>query len=103
MNHDQIVGNWKQLQGRITVQWAKLTHDGQTMVIGQRGLLLGRIQALRGSAREQSNRQLHEWRGRNQNLHCGVRNAAQSAGELTLSRLRNQPRFEQKPLCTLVR
>ena len=39
MNWDRIEGNWKQLKGRVTEQWGKLTDDDFDVVAGHRDRL----------------------------------------------------------------
>ncbi len=64
MNWDQIAGNWKQMKGRATEQWARLTDDDLTLVNGKRDQLIGRVQERYGIAKEEAERQVKDWEGR---------------------------------------
>ena len=69
MNQDRIQGRWKQLKGKLKEQWGKLTDDDLDVIAGRRDQLLGRIQQRHGLARDEADRQLREWEGRNPELH----------------------------------
>ena len=58
MNWDRIEGNWKQVTGKIKVQWGKLTGDGIDVVTGRRDQLAGRIQERYGIAKGEAKKQL---------------------------------------------
>lgn len=64
MNWDRIEGNWKQLKGRVTVQWGKLTDDDFDVVNGRREQLAGKIQERYGVAKDEAERQVAEWERR---------------------------------------
>ena len=61
MNWDRIEGNWKQLQGRVTEQWGKLTDDDFDVVNGRREQLAGKIQERYGIAKDEAEAQLSAW------------------------------------------
>ncbi len=61
MNWDQIQGDWKQLTGKIKEKWGKLTDDDLTMIAGKRDQLAGLIQERYGVAKDQAEKQLHEF------------------------------------------
>jgi uncharacterized protein YjbJ (UPF0337 family) len=64
MNWDKIEGNWKQLKGSVQSRWGKLTDDDFDVVEGNRQKLAGRIQEQYGIAREEAERQVDDWLGR---------------------------------------
>jgi uncharacterized protein YjbJ (UPF0337 family) len=61
MNWDRIEGNWKQFQGKVRQQWAKLTDDDVELVKGKRTELAGRIQQRYGVAQDEAERQIDTW------------------------------------------
>lgn len=61
MNWDRIEGNWKQLKGRVTEQWGKLTDDDFDVVAGRRDQLAGKIQERYGIAKDEAEEQLKAW------------------------------------------
>ena len=61
MNNDILGGNWKQLKGKITEKWGKLTDDDLQVVAGRRDQLIGRIQERYGIARDEAERQMKEF------------------------------------------
>ena len=67
MNLDRIEGNWVQFKGVLKEQWGKLTDDQLEVDAGKRLQLLGRTQQRYGIAKDESNRQLEEFRTRNRN------------------------------------
>jgi uncharacterized protein YjbJ (UPF0337 family) len=64
MNWEQIKGNWKQAKGQVKRQWGKLTDDQLDVISGNRDILVGRIQETYGITREEAERQVHDWEGR---------------------------------------
>ncbi|NML46085.1 CsbD family protein [Ramlibacter sp. G-1-2-2] len=65
MNQDRIQGRWKQLKGKVREQWGKLTDDDLDVIAGRRDQLLGRIQQRHGLAKDEAERQVKNWEGRN--------------------------------------
>ena len=65
MNKDTIEGNWKQLKGKVKEQWGKLTDDDLDIIAGRREQLLGRIQQRHGLAKDEAERQVRDWEGKN--------------------------------------
>jgi uncharacterized protein YjbJ (UPF0337 family) len=61
MNWDSFQGKFKQLEGSIRQQWAKLSTDDMEMIAGQRERLAGRIQERYGIARDVAEKQADEW------------------------------------------
>ena len=69
MNQDQISGNWKQFKGKLKEQWGKLTDDDLDVAEGKRDQLVGRIQERHGIARDEAEKQMTEWEGKNKDFH----------------------------------
>ena len=65
MNKDTIEGNWKQLKGKVKEQWGKLTDDDFDVIAGKRDQLVGRIQERHGISRDEAEKQVKDWEGRN--------------------------------------
>ena len=61
MNWDRIEGNWKQLTGKAQEQWGKLTNDDINVIAGRRDQLAGKIQERYGVAKDEAEKQVHEW------------------------------------------
>ena len=64
MNWDEVKGNWKQFQGRVKVQWGKLTDDDLTMIEGHRDQLVGRVQERYGIEKDEAERQVRDFENR---------------------------------------
>jgi uncharacterized protein YjbJ (UPF0337 family) len=64
MNWDRIQGNWKQMKGKVREQWGKLTDDEFDRLAGNRDQLVGKIQERYGIARDEAERQVKDWEGR---------------------------------------
>jgi uncharacterized protein YjbJ (UPF0337 family) len=64
MNWDRIEGNWKQFKGGVKAQWGKLTDSQLDVMAGKRDQLAGKIQETYGVTREESEKQISEWLGR---------------------------------------
>ena len=65
MNEDRIEGNWKQFKGKVKEQWGKLTDDDLDVIAGKRDQLVGRLQERAGIARDEAEKQVKDWEGRN--------------------------------------
>ena len=61
MNKDILKGQWRQLRGRARLQWAKLTDDDVSRIIGKCDVLLGKIQERSGRRRDQAMKDADEW------------------------------------------
>jgi uncharacterized protein YjbJ (UPF0337 family) len=61
MNQDILKGQWKQLQGRVRKQWARLTDDDIGQIKGDREVLLGKLQEYYGKSRDEAERELDNW------------------------------------------
>jgi uncharacterized protein YjbJ (UPF0337 family) len=64
MNWDRIAGNWKQFKGSAKQQWGKLTDDQLDVIAGKRDNLVGKIQETYGLTKEETERQVAAWEGR---------------------------------------
>ena len=53
MNKMQIKGNWNIIKGKLKQEYAELTDDDLTYVVGKEDELLGRIQKKTGDTREE--------------------------------------------------
>lgn len=62
MNKDIIKGQWKQLKGRVKVQWGKLTDDDVEKVEGNWDRLVGKIQERYGKTREDAEKMVNDWK-----------------------------------------
>ena len=61
MNKDEMIGNWKQLKGKVQQKWGDLTDDDLDRINGQREELIGRIQEKYGRARREVEREVREF------------------------------------------
>lgn len=61
MNWDQIAGEWKNMKGKIREQWGELTDDDMDRIGGRKDQLVGTIQSRYGLAKEEAERQVHEF------------------------------------------
>lgn len=64
MNKDRISGSWEQVKGSVQEAWGKLTHDDLAIVEGDRKQLAGKIQERYGVAKDEAEKQVHEWNQR---------------------------------------
>ena len=64
MNWDEIKGDWKQFKGKVRKQWGKLTDDDLDQIEGDRLKLAGKIQKAYGRSKEEAEREIEEWSGR---------------------------------------
>ncbi len=64
MNSDRINGSWQQVKGSVQEAWGKLTHDDLAIVEGDRKQLAGKIQERYGIAKDEAEKQVHEWNQR---------------------------------------
>ena len=69
MNQDTLKGKWHQLKGEAKVRWGKLTDDDLDQVSGNAEKLIGRIQQRYGYAREQAEREVHEFTNNSYEVH----------------------------------
>ena len=64
MNCDRVGGNWKQFKGKVKEQWGKLTDDDLDRIAGKRDQLSGKLQEAYGISKDEAERRLAEWEGR---------------------------------------
>lgn len=65
MNNDRMGGAWHQLKGKVKEQWGKLTDDDLLQLDGHSEKLAGKLQERYGYARDEAERQVREFRSRN--------------------------------------
>jgi len=68
MNWNQIEGNWKQFKGIAKQQWGKLTDDQLDVIAGKREQLSGKIQEAYGMTKDETEKQLSDWQGRQKEM-----------------------------------
>lgn len=64
MNWDHIEGKWQQLRGRVREQWGKLSDDDVDVIAGKRDQLIGVLQQRYGTAKDEIERQVHDFETR---------------------------------------
>ncbi|THB84459.1 CsbD family protein [Pantoea allii] len=65
MNKDEASGNWKQFTGKMKEKWGKLTDDDMQVIEGKRDQLVGKIQERYGYAKDEAEREVTDWEGKN--------------------------------------
>ena len=58
MNKDTVAGNWKQLKGKVKIQWGKLTGNYIEEIEGNGVELAGKVQEGYGTARDTAEQQI---------------------------------------------
>ncbi|MBK9516858.1 MAG: CsbD family protein [Anaeromyxobacter sp.] len=61
MNWDRVEGNWKQLRGKVKVQWGKITDDQLDVIAGKREQLVGRVQEQYGLDKDAAEKQVDKF------------------------------------------
>jgi len=61
MNKEILKGNWKEVKGKIRLQWGKLTDDELDKMQGSYEQLQGALQKKYGLNKETSEKQLNEF------------------------------------------
>jgi len=61
MNQDQIVGQWKQLKGKIKQKWARMTDDELDLIKGKQEEFAGRVQERYGISKEQAHKDIDDF------------------------------------------
>lgn len=61
MNKDTLMGNWKQLKGKIRKEWGELTDDDLDQIEGNYEILAGRLQERYGLSRDEVDRKIEEF------------------------------------------
>jgi len=64
MNEDILQGKWAQLKGKVKEQWGKLTDDDLDVIAGKQDQLEGRLQERYGYAKDQAQKEINDWYGR---------------------------------------
>ena len=64
MNQDRINGSWEQVKGSVQKAWGQLTNDDLSVIEGDRKQLAGKIQERYGVAKDEAEKQIHEWNHR---------------------------------------
>jgi len=61
MNWDFVQGNWKQVSGKVQLQWGKLTDDDLAKIAGKREELEGKLQERYGLSKDEIKKQLDDF------------------------------------------
>jgi uncharacterized protein YjbJ (UPF0337 family) len=65
MNNDVLMGQWKQIRGKMKEWWGDLTDDDMDMINGKRDQLIGKLQERYGYTRDRAMQEvdmkLREW------------------------------------------
>jgi uncharacterized protein YjbJ (UPF0337 family) len=61
MDNNVFKGKWKQIKGEAQKQWGKLTNDDLDMIDGEREKLIGKLQERYGYAKDDAEKEYHEW------------------------------------------
>jgi uncharacterized protein YjbJ (UPF0337 family) len=64
MNADTFQGRWAQLKGKVREKWGDLTDDEVDQIGGRKDQFIGRIQERYGLAKDEAERQIDDWLGR---------------------------------------
>lgn len=64
MNQDILQGRWTQLKGKVREKWGELTDDEIDQIAGQKDQLIGKIQERYGLAKNEAEREIDDWLGR---------------------------------------
>jgi uncharacterized protein YjbJ (UPF0337 family) len=73
MNQDRFSGICRQLSGKLTENWGRLTNNPRAVNAGARSQLTGKIQECYGRSKEQATNQLKEFMVRNRNWEISNR------------------------------
>lgn len=61
MTWNELLADWKQLQGKIQAEWGRLTSDDLAAVEGHRERLVGKIQERYELEKAEAERKLDDW------------------------------------------
>ncbi|PZE20164.1 CsbD family protein [Paenibacillus xerothermodurans] len=61
MDNNVFKGKWMQMKGEVQKQWGKLTNDDLDVIDGEREKLIGKLQERYGYAKEDAEREYHQW------------------------------------------
>jgi uncharacterized protein YjbJ (UPF0337 family) len=64
MDWNRVEGNWKQVKGKVKEQWGKLTDDDLDVIAGKQDQLEGKLQERYGYAKDQAQKEMNDWYGR---------------------------------------
>jgi uncharacterized protein YjbJ (UPF0337 family) len=64
MDWNRVEGNWEQVTRKVKEKWGKLTDDDLTMINGRRDQLEGKIQERYGLAKDQVQKDVDDWYGK---------------------------------------
>jgi len=64
MDWNRVEGNWKEMKGKVKEQWGKLTDDDLDVINGKQDQLEGRLQQRYGYAKDQAQKEINDWYGR---------------------------------------
>ncbi len=64
MDWNIVEGNWKQFKGNVKQQWGKLTDDHLEQIGGKRDKLVGKIQEIYGTSKDEIEKQIKEFEAR---------------------------------------
>ena len=64
MNKDRMLGNWKQVKGKVKETWGKLTDDDLDVIEGNRDQLEGKLQERYGKAKDDVRKDVDTWLNR---------------------------------------
>ena len=68
MNSDRILGEWKQVSGKLRERWGELIGDDDQASTGRREQIAGRIQRRYGAVSDGADLALAQWRRRRASL-----------------------------------
>ena len=61
MQGNRLMGEWKQMRGKLQEQWGRLTNDDLDVIAGKRDQLIGRLQERYGTAQDAIERQVERF------------------------------------------
>jgi uncharacterized protein YjbJ (UPF0337 family) len=73
MNQDRFAGICRQVSGKLTENWGKLTNNQRAVNAGTRNQLTGKIQECYGRSKEQADSELKEFMTRNRHWEISNR------------------------------
>ena len=64
MDPNIFAGQWKELKGKVKVQWGRLTDDDLKQIDGKKDMLVGAIQKRYGYTLDQTKKTVDDWLSR---------------------------------------
>jgi len=64
MAWDAIEGKWKQVEGSVREEWARLTDDDVAEIAGKKDRLLGKLQERYGYMEVEAEKAINDWLNR---------------------------------------